>query len=160
MLPLLRLLFDTATAAGRHGRALEARLIEACIHWQDGNERAAIDSLTPALVLAERENYGRKFLDLGGPMLAMLRRLALDGPHAGYALRLLSLAGEEVPEAPRRHVSQPDDLSERELDVLRLLARGFAKREIADELVVSLDTVKTHLRNAYSKLGVHSRTRR
>jgi LuxR family maltose regulon positive regulatory protein len=158
VLPLLTRVVDEATRAGRHGRALEASLLEASVYQRNGNLRLALSVMDRVLPVAERETYARTLLDLGPPMLALLREIAASGPHAAYASQLLSLAGEELSSPTRLRMANPDDLSEREQDVLALLAKGYANREIADELVVSLDTVKTHLRNAYMKLGVHSRT--
>ncbi|MGE5595792.1 MAG: helix-turn-helix domain-containing protein, partial [Hyphomicrobiales bacterium] len=107
----------------------------------------------------EREGYARTLLDEGQPVVALLRQEAAGGPHAAYATRLLLLGGQATgPAAAPPRASGPDELSEREQDVLRLLVLGFSNREIAGELYVSLDTVKTHLRNVYGKLGVHSRT--
>ncbi|MGD9933052.1 MAG: LuxR C-terminal-related transcriptional regulator [Dehalococcoidia bacterium] len=157
VLPLLRDMAHVAKAAGRSGRWLEAKLLESCALWRSGDERAATAAFTAILSLAEREGYVRTLLDEGEPVLGMLRRAA-TGPHGSYVTRLLLLAGESGAAAPRPRATAPDDLSEREQDVLRLLVLGSSNREIADELVVSLDTVKTHLRNVYGKLGVHSRT--
>lgn len=158
VLSLLARLREAASDAGRQGRVVDAWLIEACIHWRNGDQRTAMSTLNRVLPVVERERYVRTLLDLGPPMLTMLHEAAVGGPHAAYASQLLSLAGEEVSPSARARTASPDDLSEREQDVIRLLAKGYANREIADELVVSLDTVKTHLRNAYMKLGVHSRT--
>lgn len=156
-LPLLGEVATVANEAGRAGRWLEAKLLESCAIWRSGDEREGLTAFTKLLSLAEREGYARTLLDEGEPALAMLRRAA-TGPHGSYVTRLLLLAGESATAASRPRTTGPDDLSEREQDVLRLLVLGSSNREIADELVVSLDTVKTHLRNVYGKLGVHSRT--
>ncbi|MEO8538595.1 MAG: LuxR C-terminal-related transcriptional regulator [bacterium] len=156
-LPLLQRIRSSATAAGRTGRALEAKLIEACCLWRLNDERQAISAFNELLPLAERESYARTLLDEGEPAIAMLRRTAIGGRHANFATRLLLLAGEAQAKGTRS-ATGPDELSERELDVLRLLVLGSSNREIASDLVVSLDTVKTHLRNVYGKLGAHSRT--
>ncbi len=157
VLPLLAEVAEAALAAGRTGRWLEAKLLESCALWRSRDERGAMTSFAAALPLAEREGYGRTLLDEGEPALAMLRRAA-TGPHGSYVTRLLLLGGETASLTTRSRATGPDDLSEREQDVLRLLVLGSSNREIADELVVSLDTVKTHLRNVYGKLGAHSRT--
>lgn len=146
-----------ADAAERSGRWLEAKLLESCALWRKGDERSATTAFAAILPLAEREGYARTLLDEGEPALALLRRAA-TGPHGSYVTRLLLLAGDSAAPLARPRAVSPDDLSEREQDVLRLLVLGSSNREIADELVVSLDTVKTHLRNVYGKLGVHSRT--
>jgi LuxR family maltose regulon positive regulatory protein len=156
-LPLLGEVATVASASGRAGRWLEAKLLESCALWRSGDERAAVTAFARMLPLAEREGYARTLLDEGEPALAMLRRSA-TGAHGSYVTRLLLLAGESATNATRSRTTGPDDLSEREQDVLRLLVLGSSNREIADELVVALDTVKTHLRNVYGKLGVHSRT--
>jgi LuxR family transcriptional regulator, maltose regulon positive regulatory protein len=156
-LPLLGEVAAVAHASGRAGRWLEAKLLESCAHWRSGSEGAAMTSFTTVLPLAEREGYARTLLDEGEPSLALLRRSA-TGQHGSYVTRLLLLAGESAAALSRPRAAGPDELSEREQDVLRLLVLGSSNREIADELVVSLDTVKTHLKNVYAKLGVHSRT--
>lgn len=154
---LLKEVASVASAAGRAGRWLEAKLLECCALWRSGDERAAMTAFAAVLPLAEREGHVRTLLDEGEPALAMLRPAA-TGPHGPYVTRLLLLTGASATTAARSRTTGPDDLSEREQDVLRLLVLGSSNREIADELVVSLDTVKTHLRNVYGKLGVHSRT--
>ncbi len=157
-LAILGAVRETAEACGRNGRAFEATLLQACTLWRMGDERAAARRFDEILPVAEREQYVRTILDEGQPAFALLRRAAAGGRHAPYATRILLLVSQASPSSESSKSAGPDDLSERELDVLRLLVLGASNREIAEELVVSTDTVKTHLRNVYGKLDVHSRT--
>jgi LuxR family maltose regulon positive regulatory protein len=117
----------------------------------------ALYFLTEALTYAESENYVRTFVDAGEPMAALLREAATQGIAPEYVRRLL--AAFSRPPAPPRPLTQPliEPLSDRELEVLHLLVEGQTNQEIAHKLCVSVNTVKTHLKNIYGKLGVNNR---
>jgi LuxR family transcriptional regulator, maltose regulon positive regulatory protein len=113
-------------------------------------------------LLAEREGYVHLFVDGGEPMRTLLRRAVAEGIAGSYARRLLSALDDRA-----RLVSTPagsgvaglaEPLTPRELEILRLIAAGMRNQEIADELVISLSTVKRHVANIYGKLGVDHRT--
>jgi LuxR family maltose regulon positive regulatory protein len=117
---------------------------------------AALASLQRAVSLAEPELYVRIFVDEGAPMGSLLRALASQGSAGSYARRILAISSTTDHDRP---VKQPlvEPLSERELDVLRLLGTDLNGPEIARELVVSLNTMRTHQKNIYAKLGVKNR---
>jgi LuxR family maltose regulon positive regulatory protein len=136
-----------------------------------GDKERAVSTLARALALAEPEGYVRTFVDEGSPMEVLLSeviearqrgRLTPDVP--AYYLRKLSAALEReaasraAADHPRRVERLVEPLSERELEVLALLAAGKTNQQIAKELFVSLGTVKSHINNIYRKLGVRSRT--
>ena len=98
----------------------------------------------------------RIFVDEGAPMAALLRSAAKPGVASGYARRLLAAVDTAPDDAPP-HEGLLQPLSARELDVLRLLGTDLDGREIAGRLFVSLNTVRTHTKNIYAKLGVNSR---
>ena len=115
-------------------------------------------ALERALALAEPEGYVRTFVDEGSPMTVLLREAADRGIATAYVARLLTAAGDAEDSSPqRRRQGLVDPLSQRELDVLRLLGTDLGGPEIAGELVVSLNTVRTHTKNIYAKLGVNNR---
>ena len=130
-------------------------MVEALAHQARGDVPAALTPLRRALALAEPEGYVRIFVDEGPPMATLLRATAKDGDIGSYARRLLGAF--EPPES--RPVAQGlvDPLSARELDVLRLLGTDLDGPDIARRLFVSLNTVRTHTKNIYAKLGVNNR---
>lgn len=125
-----------------------------------GKSNAAFDALRQALSLGAQHGYQRIFLDEVKPMENLLRRVIQQGEAGLYARQLLDVF---QPSAHARHRPPPsgaliEPLTEREQDVLRLMAAGLSNPEIAQELYLSLNTVKTHTRGIYGKLGVSNRT--
>ncbi len=136
------------------------------LHAQ-GEEKRAVQVLNDALALAEPGGFVRVFVDEGPPMAELLQEAASQGIASEYVRQLMAAFGEVEGKAPTpQPKSEPalkepsplvEPLSERELDVLRLLRTYLTGPEIAQELMVSLNTMRTHTKNIYSKLGVNSR---
>jgi LuxR family maltose regulon positive regulatory protein len=118
---------------------------------------AALVPLGQALTLAEPEGYARVFLDEGPAMAALLAAAAQRGIATDYVRRLLAAVSDTEPARSTSAESLIEPLSGREVDVLRLLGTDLGGPEIARELVVSLNTVRTHTKNIYAKLGVNNR---
>ena len=114
-------------------------------------------ALARALELGEPEGYVRTFTGEGPAMAALLSTAARRGVSPAYVARLLRAPAPSPLETAARSDALVDPLSERELDVLRLLASELSGPEIARHLVVSLNTVRTHTKNIYAKLGVGTR---
>ena len=154
-------LLPPAVHTGRMGVVLEGQSLRALALHALGNLDEALDALASSLALAEPEDYVRVFVDSGESMRTLLKRASSAGIAPAYAARLLAAYGapqlDSVGES--RALGQPliEPLSDRELEVLGHLAGGLSNREIARRLFVSLPTVKSHTRNIYGKLGVHSR---
>ena len=168
-LALLGRLHAAAATQGRAGSLIEIGALRALALAARGEERAAVDALAGALILACPQGYVRVFADEGPPMAALLGRLvaAQRTEHAaarrvplGCLSRLLQAfewqrSGPGVPAAVPGMVEQ---LTARELEVLGLLAAGRSNQAIAAELVVALDTVKKHVTHVLDKLGAANRT--
>jgi LuxR family maltose regulon positive regulatory protein len=146
--------YDTAVRAGWQYGVVEVRALQA---MAAPTVDEALPFLADALARAEPEGYVRTFVDKGEPMGELLQEAARRGLAPAYTRRLLDAFLH--PPAHPRLVTQPliEPLSERELEVLKHLAHHKTNQEIAQALVISINTVKTHLKNIYGKLGVHDR---
>jgi len=165
-LALLDTLLLPAEAAGRMGTAIEISALRGLALQALGEPSAnsggapgrALEALKRALQLAEPEGYARVFMDAGEPMAHLLRQAARHGIAPTYVGQLLAALGASTEGQAEIELSPlVEPLSDREIEVLGLLAEGLSNPEIAQRLFISLPTVKSHTRNIYGKLGVHSR---
>lgn len=136
----------------------EARLLEAVVWAELGEHDQAAQSLEHALALAATEGYRQLFVDGGAPVRALLVRQRKRGTkHPALVADLLGRLGHQVAGARAAPTSLVEPLTERELAVLRLLPTQLSQREIGRQLYVSVNTVRTHLRGIYRKLGATGR---
>lgn len=176
---LLDRLLASATASGREGSVAEIRMLQALAHEALGQHRQAHVELRAALAgPPEPEEHVRLFLDEGQPMIELLRAVTRDPPDdathdggaAAHAQRLLTLGAPPHSAPPLTTPAHPatghqsehpasdvDPLSERELQVLRLLDSELSGPEIARALFISHNTLRTHTKHIFTKLGVSSR---
>ena len=164
---LLARLQSAAVAGGRTGSVIEILVLQSLTHQAGGDTAGALTPLVEALTLAEPEGYVRVFVGAGPPMKSLLT--AVNKMRAGwdYVRRLLAACADDddgtvstttrVAPAPRGGQGLVEPLSERELDVLLLLATDLDGPDIARRLFVSVNTMRTHTRSIYAKLGVNSR---
>jgi LuxR family maltose regulon positive regulatory protein len=173
-LGLLERLHTLAVDHGRTGSVIQASTLQALALHANGDQAGALGVLAEALTLGAPEGYLRVFVDEGPPMAGLLRQLlvgrrqqrpAAAGPPREYLARLVE-AFEQVGLPIRAPVGRGgvavaglvEPLTARELEVLQLLAAGAPNRAIAEQLVVTLETVKKHLSHLFDKLGVANRT--
>ncbi|MGD9093849.1 MAG: LuxR C-terminal-related transcriptional regulator [Anaerolineales bacterium] len=160
-LTLLERIVDGAESAGWIHQAIEARILQALAFQGAGNPDGALRSLTEAIARAEPGGYIRLFTDEGSPMQRMLSTAVRRDIAPGHmkvvldSLKKPMIVPREVVQHPTSKLVEP--LSERELQVLRYLKTNLSSTEIADELYISPSTVRTHIKNIYSKLDVHRR---
>jgi LuxR family maltose regulon positive regulatory protein len=146
--------YEIAVRAGWQYGTIEVRVLQALAAPTPDE---ALAFLADGLTLAQPKGYVRAFVDKGEPLAALLREAAARSVAPEYVRKLLAAFAR--PPTPPHPLTQSliEPLSDRELDVLHLLADGLTNQEIAQALCVSVNTVKTHLKNVYGKLGVHSR---
>ena len=171
-LAVLDRLHAMAASQDRAGSLIEIQALQALASAAAGDETAAVDTLAGALTLACPQGYVRVFADEGPPMAALVGRLvaaqraeqAADrSVPLGCLARLLGAFGEKAAAGAGRGGAAAvpgllEQLTARELEVLALLAAGAPNPRIAEQLVVSLDTVKKHVSHLLSKLGATNRT--
>jgi LuxR family maltose regulon positive regulatory protein len=155
-LTLLERLEAAAEATGRGRGLIEAVVLQAVIHQRWGDAAVAQELLERALTLAEPDGYVRVFVDEGAPIASLLARAVGRGIAVGYSRRLLG-AFAKTDERTETGQGLVEPLSQRELEVLRLLATELDGPGIARELVVGVSTVRTHTKSIYAKLAVNSR---
>lgn len=160
---LLERLLKAAEEGGRIGSAIEILILQALAHHALGDGPATFLPLERALTLAEPEGYVRIFLDEGSSMLQLLREAFAREILPDYTKALLAAFEAET----RENIDEPDQppaklhiesLTQRELEVLKLIAQGHSNREIGERLFLSVSTVKGHNQKLFDKLQVQSRT--
>jgi len=177
-LGVLDRLLPVAERQQRPSLMIEIHLLKALAFDKCGHRDRAMTSLEQGLKLAEPEGYTRPFVDMGESLRLLIaefkfwierqQRGEIAASVCAYAEKLLSVLGGGSPSPHKISFSEIENqkskienllepLSEREMDVLRLLDSSLSTTEIADALFVSVHTVRSHLKNVYSKLGVHSR---
>ncbi len=151
---LLARLLKEAEEGGRMGGVIEILVLQALAHDAMDDIPLALVPLERALVLAEPEGYVRIFVDEGRPMTHLLSKTTAHETMAKYMSKLL--AAFETPALSAQPLVEP--LSQRELEVLHLIAQGLSNQEICQRLFLALSTVKGHNRNIFGKLQVQRRT--
>lgn len=161
-LDLLAELRSQSEAAGWSRTVLETWCIEALIRQEKGDREGALEAVRRAFVLAEPEGFLRIFTGEGPGLTALVEQAAPGTISPEYARRLRTAFGLEAPEAAPAAPAVPSapatDLSDREIEVLRLIATGLSNAETGRKLFIAPSTVKKHLENIYDKLGTRSRT--
>jgi LuxR family maltose regulon positive regulatory protein len=151
---VLKRLLNVTHESHRASLSLIILLTQALLFQLQSKPDAALQAVVDALDIGEKGDFVRSFLDIGTPLIPLLKTAQAQGIHSTYTQRLLTLMTTELPpQSP-----QPDTLSEREQEVLLLIANGLKNQAIADQLVISLNTVLYHTKNIYSKLHVTHRT--
>jgi len=155
-----------------HGNLLvKALVLQALAHKGCGDQANALNVLEHVLRMSEPEGYIRIFVDEGEPMYRLIRehqsflKTKIYDDVDGECLRLLTYTDKLLAAFPqssatdsKKNDSLPEPLSERELEILQLIATGRTNQEIAEILVIALSTVKSHINNLYGKLGTNRRT--
>jgi LuxR family maltose regulon positive regulatory protein len=151
-------MLPAAESTGKVEARIELLILQALAFQAKQEIRQALKALEHALALAQPEGYLRKFIDEGEQMAELLRHAGSQGIYPRYVATLLSEFDRIPCKAALARQPLIEPLSERELEVLRLIAAGLSNLEIAQKLIVAGGTVKAHTASIYRKLDVNSRT--
>lgn len=162
-LELLEPILTQAMQQERIDLIIESQILRALAFQLQRRDVQALEALAEALSHAEPGGYRRVFLDEGEPMHNLLRKASSRNISPAYVSKLLAAfaKSEKVKQETRPSSALPqsliEPLSQREIEVLGLLAAGLSNPEIAEQLVIAVSTVHSHCKNIYSKLQVHKR---
>ena len=159
----IKRIIDVARRAGNFGELVRLLALQAVILDNAGSASAVSAALREAIQLGAMQGSIRKWLDAGPRIIPLLER---ERQSRGYSSQQMAyvLAVQDACRMVLRAEGAPTEssslfaLSDRELEVLQLIEAGYSNQQIADDLVITLHTVKKHSSNIYSKLGVGSRT--
>ncbi len=157
---LLARLRLAAEAGSRTGSVIEILVVEVLAQQAIGDTAAALGALRRAVTLAEPGHYIRTFANVGDALVAPLKAMAKEGSAPEYVRQLLAAIGSTTgvsSDVQRRGQGVFEPLSDRELDVLRMLRSDLTGPEIARVLFVSVNTLRTHTKSIFTKLGVNNR---
>jgi LuxR family transcriptional regulator, maltose regulon positive regulatory protein len=154
---LLEPLRQHSEARGWQDEQLKVMVLQVVALHAHGEKAQAVQLLGEALRLAEPGGLIRIFVDEGPPMAALLREAAKHSTATNYVRQLLAAFGIAAGSTTPVTQALIEPLSERELEVLRLLGTELSGPELASELMVSVNTLRTHTKNIYTKLGVNNR---
>ena len=160
-LDLLEPLLVLARERDRVDLVIEVQILRALAWQMASDDEQVMEALAEALSLAEPGGWVRTFVDEGPAMADLLRRAASQGITPAYVASLLAAFDAAGPDEgvtePRPAQPLVEPLSERELEVLRLLSAGLSNPEIAEQLYIAVSTVRSHCKSIYGKLNVHKR---
>jgi LuxR family maltose regulon positive regulatory protein len=155
---LSNLLLHQAEAGNRTGRMIEVLVLQSLAYSGNNDLEQALAMLGRAITLAQPEGYVRVFLDEGGPLVKLLYQAKIHQVGGSYLSDLLSGLNNDDNQSRMNPQPLVEPLTKRELELLRLIEHGCTNQEIADQLVISIPTVKRHISNIYSKLSAKNRT--
>ncbi|WP_100626943.1 LuxR C-terminal-related transcriptional regulator [Algoriphagus formosus] len=161
---LLQNLIHSAREYRKNNHLIQCLALKAIVYARESRYEQAKELLCEALALSKDLNHKRTFLDMGWGILPLLKEIGETQADNAHVLSLLNAFEEEkrysLKKGPEKNITPKksiSDLSKRELEILLLVSRGANNGEIAEELFISLDTVKKHLYRAYQKLYVNNR---
>ena len=161
-LDVLEQLRQDAEAKGMAARQLDVMTVQSIALYAHGEKEKAVELLGEVLVRAEPEGWVRLFLDEGTPMAELLSIAATHGIRPDYVTKLLAAFPQSTEAIPQSKIASQkseiiEPLSKRELEVLKFLRSELSGPEIAERLIVSLNTLRTHTKNIFNKLRVNNR---